>query len=202
MLLDAGLDVVRRRGLAATTIDELCEAADVTKGAFFHHFTSKEQYAIALAEHWTATTSAMFAAAPYHEHTDPLERVLAYADLRTELVDGPAEAYSCVVGTMTQEAFATQPAVRDACAASMFGHAATLEADLQAALDAAGDQARDIDAASLARFTQAVVQGSIILGKASADPAYAREAIEHLRRYLTLVLDPSTRRSATVKEET
>ena len=46
-LLDAGVDVIRARGLNATTVDELCAAAGVTKGAFFHHFDSKESFAVA-----------------------------------------------------------------------------------------------------------------------------------------------------------
>ncbi len=41
-LLDAAVHVVRQKGYAATSVDDLCKAAGVTKGAFFHHFESKE----------------------------------------------------------------------------------------------------------------------------------------------------------------
>ena len=39
-LLEAALTILRTRGYAATTVDEICAAAGVTKGAFFHHFRS------------------------------------------------------------------------------------------------------------------------------------------------------------------
>jgi TetR/AcrR family transcriptional repressor of nem operon len=44
-LLDASLRLVRERGYNATSVDEFCQAAGVTKGAFFHHFRSKEELA-------------------------------------------------------------------------------------------------------------------------------------------------------------
>ena len=57
----------------------------MTKGAFFHHFASKEDLAVAAADYWSETTGALFAAAPYHEPDDPVERVFGYLDFRASL---------------------------------------------------------------------------------------------------------------------
>ncbi len=134
--------MIRTKGLSATSVDDLCAAAGVTKGAFFHHFESKQALAVAAADHWSQTTGALFAAADYHDASPiRLDRILGYLDLRAGLIAGSPADYTCLVGTMTQEAFATNPEVRDACAASIFGHARTLEADFAAALAAAGNPA-------------------------------------------------------------
>lgn len=180
-LLDAATAVIRTKGLSATSVDDLCRAAGVTKGAFFHHFPTKEALAVAAADHWSQTTGAMFEADGYHDAPSAAERVLGYVDLRERIADGPLPEVTCLVGTMTQEAYVSKPDVRDACAASIFGHAATLEADLSEALEASGS---DLDAASVARFTQVVLQGSFVLAKAADDPALITEALAHLRRYL------------------
>ncbi len=63
-LLEAARDVIRSNGFAATSVDDLCRAADVTKGAFFHHFGSKEALGVAVAEFWTETNTGFFEAAP------------------------------------------------------------------------------------------------------------------------------------------
>jgi TetR/AcrR family transcriptional regulator, transcriptional repressor for nem operon len=187
-LLEAARDLIRAQGFAASSVDQLCRVAGVTKGAFFHQFGCKEALGVAAAEHWTETTSAFFAAAPYHAHQDPLKRVLGYLDFRSALIDGEIADFTCLVGTMTQEAYDSAPSIRDACARSIFGHAATLEADISAAMEARGVTG-DWTAASLARHVQAVLQGSFILAKAANDPDLARESISHLRRYVARLLD-------------
>lgn len=183
-LLEAASDVIRSKGFAATTVDDLCREAGVTKGAFFHHFPSKDALGVAAAQHWAETTGALFEGAPYHAPADPLDRVLAYLAFRREIVEGDIPAFTCLVGTLAQEVHQTAPAIRDAAAASIFDHAATLEADIEAAIEARGIEPDGWDAASLARHFQATLQGGFILAKAGNDPEHAREAIDHLDRYV------------------
>lgn len=192
-LLAAALTVIRAKGYSATTVDELCAAAGVTKGAFFHHFRTKDDLAVAAADHWSQLTGALFAAAPYHDHADPLDRVLGYVDFRKALLQGDVAEFTCLVGTMVQEAYETVPAIRDACDRSISGHAATLEADIQAAMDSRG-LSPDWTARSLALHTQAVLQGAFILAKAKGSQAAAADSIDHLRRYLQLLFRPDAGR--------
>ncbi|MFN3911426.1 TetR/AcrR family transcriptional regulator [Hyphomonas sp.] len=185
-LMEAAFDLVRRQGLAATSVDEICAAAGVSKGAFFHHFKSKEDLAASAANHWSATTGAMFAAAPYHAAADPLDRVLGYIDFRARLIEGAPEAFTCFAGTMVQEAHATNPPVRAACWDSISGHADQLVGDIEAAVAAHG-KTPGWTARGLALHTQAVLQGAFILAKASGEAELARESIGHLKRYVELL---------------
>lgn len=185
-LLEAARDVIRTRGFAATTVDDLCKAASVTKGAFFHHFESKEALGVAVAAFWAETTSAYFAAAPYHDHAGPLDRVLGYIEFRKAIIDGDLAAFTCLVGTMAQEVYASHPAIRDACAASIFAHAATIEPDIAEAMAVHGVTG-EWTAASLAVHTQAVLQGAFILAKATGDAQMARDSVDHLARYVRLL---------------
>ena len=188
-LLEAGVKLVRRHGFAGVSVDQLCREAGVTKGAFFHHFVSKEALGVALADYWSSSTGTFFAAAPFHLLTDPVERVLGYIDLRIALIAGPAESFSCVAGTMVQEAFVSSDAIRAACNASIMGNAAALEDDLAAAIAQSG--ASGVTADSLARHIQAVIQGALVLAKAKGEAGaadVAREHLRHLRHYLEFLL--------------
>ena len=187
-LLDAALGVIRAKGYTATSVDELCAAAGVSKGAFFHNFTSKEALAVEAANHWSEVTGGLFADAPYNDLADPLDRIFGYLDLRSVMLDGPVEEFTCLVGTMVQEAFGSSDAIRAACEASIRGHAKKLEADMADAITARG--ITGITAYSLALHTQAVLQGAFILAKATGGPDLARQSVVHLRRYIELLFNP------------
>ena len=133
-LLDAALHVIRANGYAATRIEDVCEAADLTKGSFFHHFKSKEDLALAAAGHWSAVTSGAFASAPYRSLCDPLDRVLAYLDFRKAILRGALPEFPCFAGTMVQEVYDTHPALREACDKSISDHAAVVETDIAEAM--------------------------------------------------------------------
>ena len=185
-LLDAGLSLIRIKGYSATTVDELCAAAGVTKGAFFHHFKSKDAFGVAAADYWSELTGALFAQAPYHDHADPLDRVLGYIALRKALLQDRIPEFTCLVGTMVQETYETNPAIRDACARSICGHAQKLEADIEAAIQQRG-MAPSWTAKSLALHTQAVLQGAFVLAKATGSADVAADSVDHLSRYLELL---------------
>ena len=185
-LLEAARDIIRKQGFTATSIDDLCRSAGVTKGAFFHSFENKEALGVAAAAYWAETTSAFFRTAPYHRHRDPFDRLIGYVEFRRDIIDGDLAAFTCLVGTMAQEVYETHSAIRDACAASIFGHAATLEPDIAAAMEARGIDA-DWTPAGLAAHTQAVLQGAFILAKATGDRQVARDSVDHLKRYLQLL---------------
>ena len=187
-LLEAALTVIRTKGYSATTVDDICEAAGVSKGAFFHHFKSKEELAIEAAKRWGDTTSAFFASAPYRALLDPLDRVLAYVDFRKAILQGELPEYTCFAGTTIQEVYDTHPLLREACEKTIADHAASVESDIAEAMrkyHIAGDWT----AQSLALYTQAVIQGAFILAKAQQSSAVAADCIAHLRRYIEMLFN-------------
>ena len=193
--LDAALRVIRVKGYTATRVEDVCEAAGLTKGSFFHHFDSKEELALAAADYWIEGTDAHFGSASYHELADPLERLLAYVDFRKALLTGELPDFTCLAGTMVQEVYDTHPAIREACNRSISGHAETLEPDIAEAMRKYGVTGQ-WTARSLALYIQAVLQGSFILAKAKGGPAVAAECIDHLRRYIEMLFQQTERTAA------
>jgi TetR/AcrR family transcriptional regulator, transcriptional repressor for nem operon len=193
-LLDSALSLIRRQGYSSTSVEELCIEAGVTKGAFFHHFKSKDALAVAAANHWSERTGILFETAPYRRHSDPLDRVLGYLDFRKALLKGEIAEFTCLVGTMVQEIYGTNPDIREACEASISAHAATIEADIAAAMKRYRIRA-PWTAGSLALHTQAVLQGAFILAKAKGGATIAAASIDHLHRYIELLFKPAIRKT-------
>ena len=192
-LLDATLKVVRTKGYHAARIDDICSAAGVTKGSFFHHFESKDDLALAAAAHWREHVNDTFAHAAYNNVSDPLDQLLAYLEFRKSLLTGALPDFTCFAGTVIQETYATHPQLRDACGQSIEEHVGSLVRIVAAALRKYGVKS-DWTAKSLALHMQAVIQGAFILAKAQGQARVAADCIDHLRRYLELLFSSQGRR--------
>ena len=185
-LLNAALHVIRAKGYTATRIEDICTAAGLTKGSFFHHFKSKEELALAAADYFSDFAESIFSTAPYRSLLDPLDRVLGYIDFRKAILKGELPDYTCLLGTMVQETYETHPLIRQTCERSIAAHAATVQTDIAEAMR--GHHVPDEwTAESLALHTQAVIQGAFILAKAQQGPKVAADCLDHLRRYLELL---------------
>jgi TetR/AcrR family transcriptional repressor of nem operon len=189
--LDAALRVIRTQGYEATTVEDICEAAGLTKGSFFHHFESKEALALAAADYFAEMAEGAFSAAPYRQVEDPRDRVLGYVDFRASIMRGELPDFTCLLGMMVQETYETHPQIRKACDKHISDHARTVARDLAEAKRLhAPDAPWEPD--SMALHIQAVIHGAFILAKARHDPGVAVECLTHLRRYLEAQLTPSS----------
>ncbi len=186
-ILGSALQLIRQHGYEATTVDDLCRAAGVTKGAFFHHFKSKEELAVTATQFWTEVTGQLFASAPYHAYEDPLDQLIAYVDFRARLLEGRTlPECTCLLGTMAQEVFDSHPAIREACFEGISTHADHVAQMIRAAKARHAPEATWSED-SLALHTQTVIQGAFIMAKAGNDVALAADSIRHLRRYIELL---------------
>ncbi|MFN0046939.1 MAG: TetR/AcrR family transcriptional regulator [Sphingorhabdus sp.] len=186
-LIAAAIATVRYKGFSATSVDEICQGAGVTKGAFFHHFASKEALAVAAAGAWTdIAEQRIFTLPDWTRIPDPLDRLMGHIDFRLSMLDGPAEDFTCFVGTMVQESYNSSDPIRAACDASIRAYALRLAENIQQAIDT-HRIAEGVTAFSLAYHIQAVLQGAFILAKANGHPVIARDSVMHLQRYVIML---------------
>jgi TetR/AcrR family transcriptional repressor of nem operon len=187
-LLQAALRAIRAEGYAATTVEDICRQAGVTKGSFFHHFKSKDDLALSAVDYWESVTGQLFATAPYQTLSDPLDRLLGYVEFRAAILTGELADYTCLLGTLVQETYASHPQLRAACDRGMSSHIGALLSDIEAAKQRYAPRA-PWTAQSVGYFIQSVLQGSFIFAKAKQDAATVRDSLGHLRRYLTFIFD-------------
>jgi TetR/AcrR family transcriptional regulator, transcriptional repressor for nem operon len=189
-LLDCARDLIRAKGYGATTVDEICAAAGVTKGAFFHHFESKERLGVAAIQRFEAMAEKIFGSAPFSAHPDPRDRVLGYVDFRASMLHGDIALYTCLMGTTVQEVYASHPDLRAACDEGMSEHIATLTRDIEAAKQLYAPNA-PWSAESVGYFIQSVLQGAFIYAKVKQNSETAVQSLAHLRTHLETLLPKS-----------
>ena len=121
-----------------------------------------------------------------------MQRVLGYIDFRAAMLARQIPEYTCLLGTMVQEAYMTHPAIREACDRHISAHAAQVAKDIAEAKRLYAPKAK-WSPESLAFYTQAVLQGAFILAKAKQDSAVAASSVAHLRDHVETLLTPATK---------
>src|SRR5262245_14612991 len=185
-LLDAAQELMLAKGYTATSVDEICAAAGLTKGSFFHYFEGKEHLGRSVAQRFYASMRQLFQSAPFHQKKDPLDRVFGRVDFLIELLRNPQGVKGCLLGSFVQELSATHPTIRSVCATCFADGVQNFKQDLDAAKAQHAPRAR-WSTQSLAEHLTAVVQGAIILAKAKQDPKVMEESLTHFREYLKCV---------------
>jgi len=59
-ILSTALDLFSKNGYDATSVAEICSRAKISKGAFYHHFPSKQDLFLSLMTTWLAGVDGMF----------------------------------------------------------------------------------------------------------------------------------------------
>ena len=183
-LVDAGVNLMRSRGFNATTVDDVCAAAGVTKGGFFHYFESKEDLASAALIRFHEVRARESADAPFRRLADPLDRVFGLLDFAKE-ASGGAKGLTkgCLIGMFAQELSFTHPELRSLCQDKLARIAKDFETDLAEAKALYAPRAA-FDPKSLAVLYLSIVQGSLMLAKASESNRVLIENIEQFRAHL------------------
>jgi TetR/AcrR family transcriptional regulator, transcriptional repressor for nem operon len=185
-LVKAGIELFRRKGYVATTVDEICDDAGLTKGAFFHHFESKEALAEECLHEWDCRVIAMHEQAPFQAVADPVDKLLAAMDFFVGVFENPNMVKSCLAGTTVQEVSETHPKLREA-AQKCFASGERYFQNLLA--DASASRGVTVDTSSLAKLWMATLQGSLLLCKASREDAVIPSNLKHIREYIRRLFD-------------
>lgn len=185
-LVDAGIELFRRNGYVATTVDEICSAAGVTKGAFFHHFATKEVLAVECLRAWDELAAGLGVGGDDASRPDPVDRLMGHMEFFIGLFEKPDMLKSCLAGTTAQEVSETHPILREAANTCLVNARQRFQRMLDEAFAARGLTA---DTAGLATLWVATIQGALIMHKASQDVSVIRASLGQVKKYIAALLN-------------
>jgi TetR/AcrR family transcriptional repressor of nem operon len=181
-ILEATTTLLLERGYGATSIDEICGAAGVTKGGLFYHFDSKEVLASAAVGRFSARLVAAGEAARPQTDRGAFAALDAYVESLPALIDGPLLTRGCLLGAMAIQTTESHPAVWAAARAALGEWHAGLVSLINAA---AAERSVKVDSAELADGVLAAVEGGLLLDRSGVSAGAAVAAVNHFRRYLS-----------------
>jgi TetR/AcrR family transcriptional repressor of nem operon len=189
-ILDAAYALILERGYAGMSLDKVITQVGITKGAFFYHFKSKNDLAVALLQRFDAADKATLEASRARAEKlsrDPLQQLLIFIGLFEEMFEGLSEPYpGCLYASYIYELqqfdAGTVQTIRD----SFLGWRALLKDKFDAVV--AQYQARlEVDTTSLADMFTVVIEGAFITSKALDEPQVVPAQLRHFRNYIELL---------------
>lgn len=177
-ILDAAEHLTERNGFAATSVEQILAAADSSKGAFFHHFDSKQALARALMDRYVDADLGQLEAglAATAAITEPVERLLAFVrHFEAWAEDLVSEDSACLYIAALTESDLLDVSTREAVQRGIVGWRRAVADLLQPALEARGVR-HDIDVDALADQLFATFEGGYLLCRSfqSAEPMRAQ----------------------------
>jgi TetR/AcrR family transcriptional repressor of nem operon len=181
-LLEATYSLMVAKGYPATTVEEICEAAGVSKGSFYHFFKSKQDLALAMIEHHMASAKELFQTGLDLSGLDESQRAIGYV---RHIEQGAEETWrdGCLIGSFALELAETHPEIRSKISAIFRDLADHFERIFVPLCQAHGGPDTP-SPRELAEQFIAVIEGGVVLSRAHFDQRYVPQAIRCFRRYL------------------
>jgi TetR/AcrR family transcriptional repressor of nem operon len=172
-LIDIGVSLMHRHGYTATGLTEILASAGVPKGSFYHHFGSKEEFAVATLGRYVAREAEHCAAVLNDRKTAPLKRLKRYFGELMKLYGQKGPIPGCLMGRFSLEVAELGPTVREHLSASFAQWQAMLASVVQEAVDR-NDLPEGTDARALAGFLLNSWEGALLrsLADKSDDPLH------------------------------
>ena len=176
------------KGFHDTKVGEIIKAAEVTSGAFFHHFKGKEDLGFAVIDHHMEERCRALdriekssATSGDNDPVDPLDRVFRRLDAVCEMVVRRRNRKGgCLIGNLSTALSDTHPAFRKRLGECFDEMALEFQVHLDEAAanhGLSGDQ----DTGEMARYIVSVIEGAIMLSRTHRDVNVIQRQVHHLK---------------------
>lgn len=167
LIIRAATRLIHTGGYKNTSLLDIFAESGVNKGSFYFHFSGKDQLVNAVIDRFFGGIERRLVALFGGEGT-PLERLSAYLDGMTYLMEQSGCAGGCLLGNLTLEVSDWHQQLRDHLSAC-FDRMKALLAGVIAEGQHSGEVRTDRPAEELAVFVIALMEGALMLARVKKD---------------------------------
>lgn len=186
-VLRAAMQLIRERGVAAVSLDDVQTAAGVGRSQLYHYFDSRDDLIHAVIDTTVDAVLGGGADGPFIvDSLADIERWFAWAESICVSTGGVG---GCPIGSLVSQLAEQDESARAALADAFARWEAPLLAGLARMRDR-GEVEQSTAVAELADFVMATLQGGLLLAQVRRDPDQLRRALTGARRALGSVAAP------------
>ena len=189
-ILDVAYQSIVEKGFAATSIEELVEAAGITKSGYFYHFRDKNDMARQLFDRFLAEDEGILDILEKRARElsdDPLQSFLIFLNLYAQMMDDMETLHpGCMVASITYQERMFDAEVRQMNVDYLLRMRGRF-AQWFGQITARHPPAAEVDIDGLADNLTAIVEGAIILSKALSDQGLMGRQTRLFRNHVKLI---------------
>ena len=182
-ILETAFGEIYKNGFQGVSIDKIVEKTNVTKGAFFHHFSTKSELGYALVDEFLREMILERWIRPLAAYKNPVQGILKQFK---KLINDWSEEnlmLGCPLNNLTQEMSAVDPLFREKLQTVMTLWIDETEKYLKKA-QSEGYLKRSVNTRSLAEFIVTTQEGAFGMAKTMQDRRMINSLYNSLKDYL------------------
>jgi TetR/AcrR family transcriptional repressor of nem operon len=181
-LVRAARNLMLAQGYPITSVDDIIEAAGVSKGSFYHYFDSKEELALTAMHEFLADGAALMMDGPFRDIADARKRSIAFLK-HVESVAMRLWNHGCLLVMFSVELAGTSPRVREETSAVLLDLIDRVGAILRP-LTKEGGGNMPMTASAMANMYMAVIDGSLVYARATGDSSCIARNLKTFRQQI------------------
>ncbi len=176
-LIKAGGEIIAMQGFNNAGINSVLGLAGVPKGSFYHYFTSKQDFGLAIIDDFATDYSSLLVEMLNDDRFAPLQRLRNYLENCLDILVEFNYSRGCMIGNLSQELAAQNSVFRERLAEVFDDWKLQHQVCLEAAIEA-GELEASADCGQLAEFLLSGCQGAMLRSKVEQSSEPMRNFIE------------------------
>ena len=189
-ILDIAYESIVQKGFAATSVEELVEAAGITKSGFFYHFRDKSDMARQLFERFLAEDEAIvgtLATRARELSDDPLQSFLIFLNLYAQMMDDMEGLHpGCMVASVAYQERMFDSELKQMNVDYILRMRRRFR-DWLEAITVKNPPSTEIDLDALADGLTTIIEGAIVLSRSLRDPSLMGKQTRLFRNHIKLL---------------
>ena len=192
-IIDTAEHLFFQQGFSGTSLNDVMNSTELSKGAFFHHFKNKEELANVVLSRWADTDDELvreFSSRALKLADDPLQEATIFIKLFEEwLTDLEVPLAGCLFASFTYESARFDPSMQAYIKQRLGIWMGLFEVVFERLVAARKPRVDDITAHDLTEMMAAIFEGGLLLMRALDDRMYLVRQLRLFRQQLVLLFD-------------